>query len=67
MRDASSTETSDSEYDPERTYVLWANYFVDDDDGAFDAERIKAQLEADNEAYAERREFRAAFKRALAS
>eukprot|EP00965_Chrysotila_dentata_P178081 5882359-Pleurochrysis_carterae.AAC.1 len=62
----SSTDTSDSEYDPERPYVLWANYYVDDDDGAVDTDRIEARLEEDNAVYAQRREYRAAFKRALA-
>eukprot|EP00965_Chrysotila_dentata_P103160 3405979-Pleurochrysis_carterae.AAC.2 len=51
MRDAQSTETSDSDYDPERPYVFWANYYLDDDDGSFDPERVEAQLEADNKAY----------------
>eukprot|EP00965_Chrysotila_dentata_P086086 2840778-Pleurochrysis_carterae.AAC.1 len=64
--DGSSVDTSDTEYDPDRPYQLWVNYYHDDDDGAFDPDRVEALLEADNKAYAEHREFRAAFKSALA-
>eukprot|EP00965_Chrysotila_dentata_P111004 3668865-Pleurochrysis_carterae.AAC.1 len=34
-RDASSVDMSDTECDPDRPYQLWANYYHDDDDGAF--------------------------------
>eukprot|EP00965_Chrysotila_dentata_P052225 1732837-Pleurochrysis_carterae.AAC.1 len=66
-RDAeTSPDTSDSEYDPNRPYSLWENYYLDDDDGTFDQERVEARLDAENAEYAERRNYRAAVKRALA-
>eukprot|EP00965_Chrysotila_dentata_P130300 4308675-Pleurochrysis_carterae.AAC.1 len=66
-RDAeTSPDTSDSEYDPNRPYIMWENYYLDDDDGTFDQERVEAPSDVENAEYAERRDFRAAVKSTLA-
>eukprot|EP00965_Chrysotila_dentata_P118071 3902510-Pleurochrysis_carterae.AAC.2 len=61
-RRSDSADTSDTYYDSDRPYSLWVNYYPNEDDGAFDPDRLNDSLAADNERYAQARQERARIK-----